>query len=275
MTTVLQSPPASSRSPSKTRDYISYSAISTYQQCPLKFYFKYVADLPEESVSSSLVLGGAIHSAAEHLYNELMAGNPAPDHDTLLAVFWDEWRDRGEEAEIRLGKKEDINSVGKMADRILTAFAESDIAKPEGHILGVEEQLRGELIPGLPDLLARIDLIVETDDTLTVTDLKTSRSRWSAHQAEDSGEQLLLYSELARHLAPDKTLRLEFAVITKTASPSVERWPINHDANRIVRTKQIISRVWKSIESGNFYPAPSPIGCGSCPFRAPCRKWPT
>ena len=24
------------------RDYLSYSAISTYQQCPLKFMFKYV-----------------------------------------------------------------------------------------------------------------------------------------------------------------------------------------------------------------------------------------
>jgi putative RecB family exonuclease len=273
MTTLLAPRPAESRATATNRDYISYSAISTYQQCPLKFYFKYVAGLPEVTVSSSLVLGGAIHSAAEFHFNELMIGNPAPDHDTLLAVFWDEWRDRGEEAEIRLGKKEDINTVGKMADRILTAFVESDIAKPEGRILGIEEQLRGELIPGVPDLLARIDLIVETDETLTVTDLKTSRSRWSANQADDSGEQLLLYSELARHLAPDKTLRLEFAVVTKTAKPTVERWTVANNANRIARTKQIIRRVWKSIESGNFFPAPSPISCGGCPFRKPCRAW--
>ena len=25
-----------------SRDYISFSAISTYRQCPLKYYFKYV-----------------------------------------------------------------------------------------------------------------------------------------------------------------------------------------------------------------------------------------
>ncbi len=273
MTSVLQSSPPSSRSPATPRDYISYSAISTYQQCPLKYYFKYIENLPEESVSSSLVLGGAIHAAAEFHYNQLMIGNPSPNHDTLLAVFWDEWRDRAEEAEIRFGKKEDSNTIGKLADRVLQAFADSDIANPDGHILGAEEQLRGVLVPGVPDLLARIDLIVETEDALTITDLKTSRSRWSGNQADDSAEQLLLYSELARQLAPQKTLRLEFAVITKTASPSVERWPINHDATRIARTKQIIRRVWKAIETGNFFPAPSPISCGGCPFRKPCRAW--
>ena len=46
--------------------------------------------------------------------------------------------------------------------------------------------------------------MVETDDELAVIDLKTARSRWSAEQAHDNTEQLLLYSELARHLAPQK-----------------------------------------------------------------------
>ena len=120
-----------------------------------------------------------------------MIGNPAPDRDTLLSVFWDAWRDRGEEAEIQFGKSEDISSVAKTADRILAAFQQSELATPAGKIIGVEEQLRGAVIPGVPDVLARIDLIVESDDAVTVTDLKTARSRWSAGQAEDSGEQLL------------------------------------------------------------------------------------
>jgi hypothetical protein len=34
------------------RDYISYSAISTYQQCPLKFKFRYLDQLPEDAVSA-------------------------------------------------------------------------------------------------------------------------------------------------------------------------------------------------------------------------------
>ena len=37
------------------RDYISWSAISTFRSCPLKYFFRYVAGLPEESVYSALV----------------------------------------------------------------------------------------------------------------------------------------------------------------------------------------------------------------------------
>ena len=57
------------------RDYISYSAISTYQRCPLSFFFRYVEQLPEETVAAALVFGSAIHSAAEFHFNELMAGS--------------------------------------------------------------------------------------------------------------------------------------------------------------------------------------------------------
>jgi hypothetical protein len=54
---------------------------------------------------------------------------------------------------------------------------QSAFAQPRGKILGVEEELRGRLVAGCPDLLARIDLLVETDDALVITDFKTARSR--------------------------------------------------------------------------------------------------
>ena len=49
--------------PVTQRDYISYSAISTYQLCPLRYYFHYIVGLPERTVSASLVFGSAIHRA--------------------------------------------------------------------------------------------------------------------------------------------------------------------------------------------------------------------
>ena len=256
------------------RNYVSFSAISLYQRCPLAYRFKYLDNLPETVVSSSLVLGGAIHSAIEHHFNALMAGNPAPDLDTLRDVFWQAWRRRGEEATIQLGKGEDVNSISALAERILAEFLRSDLATPRGRILGVEEELHGEIIPGVPDLLARIDLLVESDEILTVTDLKTARSRWSASQAEDAGEQLLLYSELARQLAPHKHLRLEFAVITKAVKPIAERLPVTLDPLRVARTKQVVGHIWRAIQAGHFFPSPSPMNCPSCPFREPCRAWP-
>jgi len=257
----------------RERDYISFSQISIYQQCPLRYFFKYVEDLPEKTIASSLLFGGAVHTAIENHFNEVMIGNPTPDQDALLAAFWDAWRDRSEEAEVQFGKGEDINAIASMAERILNGFRQSELANPRGRIIGVEETLREQLIPGLPDLLARIDLIAETDEAVAITDWKTSRSRWTQGKAEDVSEQILLYSELVRQLLPDKIIRLEFAVITKAAKPIAERFTVKHDPARIARTKKVVERVWHSIQNGIYFPAPSPVACGSCPFRAPCAAW--
>ncbi|MEZ6126866.1 MAG: PD-(D/E)XK nuclease family protein [Planctomycetaceae bacterium] len=204
-----------------TADYVSFSAISTYQQCPLRYYFRYVAGMEERFISASLVLGGAVHSAAEFHFNEIMIGNSPPAHDTLLDVFWDGWRSCQETAEIQFGRNEDLNSIARTADRIIAAFRASETAKPVGKILGVEEELRCELIPGMPEILGRIDLITETEEALTITDLKTARTRWSTERAERSGEQLMLYAALAKELIPDKPVHLEFAVVTKSARPTL------------------------------------------------------
>jgi len=254
------------------RDYISYSAISTFQNCPLRYYFRYVAGLPEETVSASLVFGGAIHRAAEHHYNELMAGNPAPDLDTLLHEYQDAWRER-DGAEILFGKKDDADTLGSLAERMLTTFQQSEYAVPAGRIIGVEEELREEVIPGCPDLLARIDLLTEDDDELVVTDLKTARSRWSQNQATDSAEQLLLYGDLAGRLCPDKHVRLQFLVITKTKQPTITAHPVAFDASRVERTKLVVEHVWQAIQAGTYYPAPSNMSCPTCPFREECRCW--
>ena len=61
----------------------------------------------------------------------------------------------------------------------------------ERTVAAVEETLRGRVIPGLPNLLARLDLIVETDTELVISDWKTSRSRWNAEQADEAAKQLL------------------------------------------------------------------------------------
>lgn len=255
------------------RDYISYSAISTYCQCPLKYSFKYIEGLPEERVSSSLAFGRAIHAAAEYHFNELMTGAPAPDQESLVSAFWDAWRCVAEEQVIQFGKGEDSASLQQLADRVLATFRESDLSQPGGHVIGVEEELRANLVRGVPDLLARIDLLVETDDALVIRDFKTSRNRWHDGQAENQAEQLLLYSELAGQLVPGKIVQLEFAVFTKTKIPLVELHTVRHDPQRIARTKRVIERVWQAIESKLYYPAPSAMNCPTCPYRKPCRAW--
>jgi CRISPR/Cas system-associated exonuclease Cas4 (RecB family) len=274
MTTKMQVTPTAVAELLGGRDYISYSAINTFQQCPLRFYFRYVLGLPEKTIAASLLFGQAMHRAAQFHFEQVLVGNSVSNLDTLLEVFWDAWKSK-EPAPVVFNKTEDINAVGKLADRLLRAFLESDFSQPAGTIIGVEEELRGELVPGCPDLLARVDLLIETEDALIVQDFKTSRNAWSHDHVVDSAPQLLLYSELAKSLIPGKTLRLEFAVLAKTKLPSLVMHDVAVDSGQIQRTKRVVQQVWRAIQAGNFYPNPSPLNCPSCPFREPCRVWST
>ena len=156
---------------------------------------------------------------------------------------------------------------------MLTAFLASNLTKQEGHIIGVEEELRGELSPGLPGLLGRVDLLLETEDGVVVQDFKTSRSAWNEYQAEDQSEQLLLYGDLVRRLVPGKQLRLQFAVITKAKAPRVQLLEAKFDESKLDRTKRVFENVWSAIQSGHFYPAPSPMQCPGCGYHDRCAAW--
>ena len=268
---IAQIEPTAVQSPT-TRDYLSFSAIRLYQTCPLKFFFKYRLGLPEEAVSSSLVLGGAVHRAIEFHFRELLSGNPPPSSTGLFQEFWQEWNSR-DQSQIRFNKGEDRESLDALGLQILMAFQQSNAARPTGQILAVEEELRGPIVRGCPDILGRVDLIVDTGSELVVSDWKTARSRWSQEQAEDAAEQLILYSELAKDFAPGKPVQLEFVILTKAKEPVVDRHLMPVDPSQVTRTKRVVENVWRAIDSNCFYPAPSAMNCPGCPYREQCRNW--
>ncbi len=254
------------------RDYVSWSALSTFRTCPLKYKFRYVDGLPEESVSSALVFGTGIHTAIEEHFQSMLAGEPKPDIDKLLFAYRSAWLPHDPDA-IQFGSKDTRQTLDDLAARMLRAFIASPVAGVNGRVLGVEEEIRGVLVEGMPDLYGRVDLLTEDDDTLTVTDIKTSRGKWSDEQVEDSGEQLLLYSKLASAISPGKKVMTRFMVLTKTKEPVVEEHVREVEPGSVSRVMAGAERVWRAIESGVFYPAPSAMACAGCGYRSACRAW--
>jgi putative RecB family exonuclease len=254
------------------RDYVSWSAISTFRTCPLKYKFRYIDGLPEESVSSALVFGTGIHTAIEQHFQAILSGDPKPYVDQLMFAYRSAWLPHDPDA-ISFGSTETRASLDALASKMLTAFLSSPAASVLGRVLGVEEEIRGMLVEGVPDLYGRVDLLTEDSDSLVITDIKTSRSRWSAEQVEDSGEQLLLYSHLASEISPGKKIATRFLVLTKTKEPQIEEHVREVEPANVKRTLAGVERVWRAIESGVFYPAPSTMNCASCGYRAACRAW--
>jgi putative RecB family exonuclease len=254
------------------RDYISWSALSTFRTCPLRYRFRYVDGLPEESVSSALVFGAGIHTAIEQHFQALLAGDEQPDVEKLMFAYRSAWLPHEPDA-ISFGSKETRESLDDLASRMLTAFLASPMASIQGRVLSVEEEIRGMLVDGVPDLYGRVDLLTEDADSLVITDIKTSRGKWSPEQVEDSGEQLLLYSHLASEISPGKKIATRFLVLTKTKEPVVEEHVREVEPVNVKRTLAGVERVWRAIESGVFYPAPSTMSCSTCGYREACRAW--
>jgi CRISPR/Cas system-associated exonuclease Cas4 (RecB family) len=219
-----------------------------------------------------LVLGSAIHAALQYHLEQLLAGSGPPSLDVLLDVFQDNWHARSNQ-EVVFAKGEDLDAIARLADRMLRAFQGSDLANPNGTVIAVEEELRGALIDGLPDLLARVDLVIDQGDCLSLIDFKTARSSWTQDHVEESAGQLLLYSELAKNLAAGRPVKTSFAVLTKTKTPDVGVYPVEVDQHQVQRTKKIVERACRVIQSGYYLPSPSLLNCPSCPFREPCRAW--
>ncbi len=256
------------------RDFVSWSQLSTFRQCPLKYRFRYLDRLEPEFVASSLLVGSSIHRAIEYHHRRQLESNTQATLDEMLDAFWDEWRCRVEESrEVRFGKTEDVNSIAKLAERMLVAFIASDVSTTSGIVIGIEERLTGSILTGAPEFLGIIDLVYVDGDTLVIRDYKSSRSAWNQGTAESSADQLLMYAELARTLLPDHEVRLEYAVVTKTKSPSLQVFEIDADPKRVERTKRVARRTLDAIASGVFYPNASAMNCSTCPYRSPCAAW--
>ena len=254
------------------RDYVPWSAFSTFRTCPLKYKFRYIDGPPEESVFSALVFGTGIHTALEQHFQTILSGEEQPDVERLMFAYRSAWLPHEPDA-ISFGSTETRTSLDTLAAKMLTAFLNSPAASVQGRVLGVEEEIRGMLVEGVPDLYGRVDLLTKDDQRLIVSDIRTSRGGGSAEQIEDSGEQLLLYSHLASEISPGKKITTRFLVLMKTKEPVVEEDVREVNPAAVKRTLAGVELVWRAISAGNFYPAPSTAGCAGCGYRAACRAW--
>jgi len=257
------------------RPYVSHSQLSTMRQCPRRFSFQYIERARLDFQPSSLLFGGAMHAAFESWYRGRLEGITATPAD-LFDAFMDRWKlDRagvGGDVPVKFCKGEDMGTITALARRMIDAFLAAPISRPNGRILGIEEQFSVVLAPDLPDIVARVDLVTETAEALHVVDLKTARSRWTEERAAEAGEQLLLYGRVTRDLARGAGLptKLHFAVITKAKVPQVQVIDVLADQGRLSAVRDSVAQVWTAARGGNYFANPSPLNCSNCPFKSRC-----
>ena len=169
------------------RPHWSYSRLAQYLRCPLQYYFERVLHLPRPFISSSLVLGSAVHEALAEYHRSLQQGRPIEPHqigDTFLAT----WKRREEHEQIQLRTDETTTGLIEQGLGLIEMYL---AAPPPTGILSVEQSLKVPLMNGSNEFLDRPlmtiqDLLCEEDNQLTVVELKTSSRRYSQAEVDTS-----------------------------------------------------------------------------------------
>ena len=86
--------------------------------------------------------------------------------------------------------------------------------------------------------------------------------------------RLVLYGQTVNRMSQSMGLpvKLYFAVLTKHKTPQVQLLPVATDVGHVAMLREGVAQAWHSIQSGNFYPSPSPLNCSTCSFKSTARS---
>jgi putative RecB family exonuclease len=257
-------------------DHLSFSGIKTYQTCPKKFQYKYIDQVPEEFKASSLAFGSALHTTIEKVQESRLQGLDIPTVEQLVAIYDNAWSTETQGHDVQFCKEEDVQSLHDLAQRMLDAYltyASLEATLPEqAQIISIEHSNRFRLLADVPPIESRIDLLELQGTDLVVSDLKSSRSKWSELKIQEAIPQLVLYATgllpLMKELGA-KRIVTKFIVVTKAKKPVVQVLQPQCSQEDVVRLKQSVSETWTAIQTGLFVKHEG-WQCSQCPFKGRC-----
>lgn len=275
----LASPPkavagAPTPAPSKARTIkelsssISASRLSTWQQCRLKFYFRYVLALTKPK-TAALHVGSVIHAVLQQ-WNLARWRKITLDETALKEIFEQSWgaQEEGEAVDWE-GEEEGEKAT---AWNTLAAYLRDTPIPPDEKPEGVEVSVEADLnTAGLPKLVGVLDLVRAGG---RIVDFKTSaRTPDPAQSAHLHEGQATIYSLLYRAATGHEEQGVELHCLIKTKTPKVivtELGPAT-DAQR-TRLLRIIESHLIGLAREDFVPSPG-LTCTSCQFFKECRVW--
>lgn len=180
---------------SNPKAIISPSALNCYLDCPLKFYYKYVAQLsaPDEVTADidSAKFGSIFHYAAEHIYKDLTAHGKLITEEDLNALLKDEVRlqtyvDNGFKElffNLPLDEQPEYNGIQLINSAVILKYIQQLLRNDLGHtpftFVGSERPVFEQVSIQCPNgtIQSRIGGIIDRidtkDGTLRIVDYKT------------------------------------------------------------------------------------------------------
>lgn len=241
----------------------SFSRVKCFQQCPLRYRFRYIEGRKEAFRSIESYLGSTVHDVLEWLYAQRDAGTE-PDESAVLAEFarhWTEGRDRTV-AIIRINN--DDEEYVRLGREMLTRFFNETFTRDQSRTVSLEQRLSKRLsdavlFTGFADRIGRTD-----KGRLFVIDYKTSKSEGDGSEFSE-GLQAPLYAVCVLDHHDDNEALAGYHYLRHGTT----RWQLI-DRDRAVQLVERFLELVREVESADDFPARPGVLCAWCGFNAIC-----
>ncbi|MFQ5877565.1 MAG: RecB family exonuclease [Acidobacteriota bacterium] len=244
----------------------SHSRLSSFENCPLQYRYRYVDRIPRDVESIETFVGKRVHEVLEWLYRDLLEGR-CPSLERLVARYHGTWETHFSER-VRIVRTE--NSVAhyrRLGERCVVDYDRRYRPFDQGTTVGVEERVSLCLdgaeryrLRGYIDRLTRV-----APGTYEIHDYKTSGSLPS-ERALRGDRQLSLYQMAVQQRFPDaRDVRLVWHYLVFDQELTSRRSPADLEAHR-VRTIRLID----TIEAAREFPPRESALCRWCEYRDIC-----
>ncbi len=248
----------------------SHSRLSTFEQCPRKYKFKYVERFDTgDRVSVESFLGKIVHQALERLY-ELVTYGKIWSEEELLKFYDDSWE---KQKPIELVIRDDDLNEDHFRDRgrkMLSDYYQAYHPFDQDRTVALERNVVFNLdddgkyrIRGIIDRLA-----VKPDGTLVIYDYKTARTIQSQVNL-DEDRQLALYQIAVKQLWPDRDkIELVWHYLAIPEKRTSERADVDLD-KLVDETIRLIREIEQARIDDNF-PTKETRLCSWCEYMSFC-----
>jgi putative RecB family exonuclease len=245
----------------------SHSRISSYENCPKQFEFRYVQKIERESESIEAFVGKRVHEVLERLY--LFSGRGMlPGVEKVVDRYQKLWEEAYDGDRVRVVREgASVDFYRSLGERCVRSYYVRHYPFDEGETLGLEKRV---LFPLDDDGRYRMQGIIDRisrarDGVIEVHDYKTG-ARVPSQRTLDEDRQLALYQlGLAREYGDDTPFRLVWHYVAKDATRTSTRTREELDALR----RTTISRI-DEIRTATDYPPRKSALCSWCEYREIC-----
>ncbi|MFO0689003.1 MAG: PD-(D/E)XK nuclease family protein [Myxococcota bacterium] len=245
----------------------SHSRISSFENCPKQFEFRYVQKIESETESIEAFVGKRVHEVFERLYQFAGRGQ-LPGVEKVVDRYHKLWEEAYDAERVRIVREgATLGFYRALGERCVRGYYLRHYPFDDGETLGLEKRVVFPLDDaGDYRMQGIIDRIVRArDGAIEVHDYKTG-ARVPPQRALDEDRQLALYQlGLAREYGEDRPFRLVWHFVAKDVTRVSTRTPEALEALR----QTTIARI-DEIRSASSYPPRKSALCSWCEYRAIC-----